>query len=155
MIKNRTRGIWQALVFSVAGGAIFAAESVKLTLKNGSHVQGEILRERDDVVMLDLGFTVLNVPRVEIAGLEKNGTHKEAGASVAQGEDIYYVEPGREPLAMDTVRAVAATRGWTPFILPELRDFVDTVRVAIARSPSPDGAEKARWSRERDRSKIA
>lgn len=72
-----------------------------MTLKNGAQVQGEILRERDDVVMLDLGFTILNIPSAEIALKEKAGEQKQARASKAEGEDMYFVEPGREPLAMD------------------------------------------------------
>ncbi len=101
VINQRTRGIWGALIFCAAGAAMGAAEPVKVTLKNGAQVQGEILRERDDVLMLDLGFTVLNVPRTEIATQEKTGVQQQAGASVAAGEDIYYVEPGREPYAVD------------------------------------------------------
>lgn len=88
-------------MLSAAGGLVCAAEPVKVTLKNGAQVQGEVLRERDDVLMLDLGFTVLNVPRAEIATQEKAESQKQAEATTAQGEDIYYVEPGREPLAVD------------------------------------------------------
>lgn len=101
MIKKSTRGIWGALAFSVAGTAISSAEPVKVTLKNGAQVQGDILRERDDVLMLDLGFTVLNVPRTEIASQEKTSVQKLIGPSIAESEDMYFVEPGREPLAVD------------------------------------------------------
>lgn len=101
MIKKSTRGIWGALILSVAGSSVHAAEPVKVTLKNGAQVQGEVLRERDDVLMLDLGFTVLNVPRLEIASQEKAGTQKVSGPSEAESEDMYFVEPGREPLAVD------------------------------------------------------
>lgn len=101
MIKKSTRGIWGALAFSVAGTAISSAEPVKVTLKNGAQVQGDILRERDDVLMLDLGFTILNVPRTEIASQEKTSAQKLIGPSIAESEDMYFVEPGREPLAVD------------------------------------------------------
>ena len=74
---------------------------MKVTLKNGAQVQGDILRERDDVLMLDLGFTVLNVPRTEIASQEKTSAQKLIGPSIAESEDMYFVEPGREPLAVD------------------------------------------------------
>lgn len=100
--KNWARGIGSALIISATGGSALAAEPVKVTLKNGAQVQGEVLRERDDVLMLDLGFTVLNVPRGEIALQEKAEAQKPTAATAeAQGEDIYYVEPGREPLAVD------------------------------------------------------
>ncbi|SKA86405.1 serine protease Do [Prosthecobacter debontii] len=71
-------------------------------LKNGAQVQGELLRERDDVVMLDLGFTVLNVPRTEIASLDKTQDQQpKQGSPVAMEEDMYYIEPGREALPVD------------------------------------------------------
>jgi serine protease Do len=86
------------------GGAFTAdaADSTRVVLKSGTEMQGQILRERDDSVMLDLGFTVLSVPRAEIATLEKitaNGT--AAPAQATRGEDIYFEEPNREALAVE------------------------------------------------------
>jgi serine protease Do len=86
------------------GGAFTAdaADSTRVVLKSGTEMQGQILRERDDSVMLDLGFTVLSVPRAEIATLEKitaNGSATPAQAT--RGEDIYFVEPNREALAVE------------------------------------------------------
>lgn len=101
MIKKWTQGIGSALILSVASSTVFAAEAVKITLKNGAQVQGEIVRERDDLVLLDLGYTVLSLPRAEIATQEAAGDQTLTQAAVAQGEDIYYVEPGREPLPVD------------------------------------------------------
>jgi len=101
VIKKWTQGIGSALILSVASSAVFAAEAVKITLKNGAQVQGEIVRERDDLVLLDLGYTVLSLPRAEIANQEAAGDQTLTQAAVAQGEDIYYVEPGREPLPVD------------------------------------------------------
>lgn len=92
-----------ALALSATGGVFPAvAESVSLTLKNGAQVQGELLRERDDIVMLDLGFTILNVPRAEIANLNKTNPQAAAKSGPAiMGEDMYFVEPGREALPVD------------------------------------------------------
>lgn len=77
------------------------AEPVTLTLKNGSRVEGELLRERGDVLMLDLGFSILNVPRAEVAVQEKAQARKAATKSAARSEDIYYVQPGREAMAVE------------------------------------------------------
>lgn len=80
-----------------------AADGTRVVLKNGTEMQGQILRERDDMILLDLGFTVLNVPRAEIARLEKIATAGTGASavSVARSEDIYFVEPGREPLSVE------------------------------------------------------
>jgi hypothetical protein len=51
--------------FGVGGG------NVKIVLKNGAELRGEVLKEREDAVVLDLGHTVLTVPRAEISILEK------------------------------------------------------------------------------------
>lgn len=101
MINKRTRGIWGALIFSVAGSAISTAEPVKVTLKNGAQVQGDVLRERDDTLMLDLGYTILSIPRAEIAAQEAAGPQAKILASTPEGEDMYFIEPGREPLPVD------------------------------------------------------
>ncbi|HEY1083804.1 MAG TPA: trypsin-like peptidase domain-containing protein [Prosthecobacter sp.] len=104
MINKKTRGIWGALFLGAASTTLAADTGpVRVILKNGSQLQGSLLRERDDVLMLDLGFTILNVPRGEVASQEKTdaAVKPKPGTPAAQGEDIYYVEPAREPLAMD------------------------------------------------------
>jgi serine protease Do len=79
-----------------------AADSSRLVLKNGTEMLGQVLRERDDAVLVDLGYTVLNVPRAEIAKLEAAAANQVAMPEVAtRGEDIYYVEPGREALSVE------------------------------------------------------
>jgi serine protease Do len=81
--------------------AVDAPDTRRVVFKNGTEMRGLLLRERDDAVLVDLGFTVLSVPRSEIASLEKVADGQAAVASVAKGEDIYFVEPGREPLAVE------------------------------------------------------
>lgn len=86
------------------GGALTAdaADVTRVVLKNGTEVQGQILREREDTVLLDLGFTVLSLPRAEITTLEKLATkNASVSAATAKGEDIYFVEPGRDSLAVE------------------------------------------------------
>lgn len=91
------------LMMCLAGASFLqAADAMKLVLKNGTEMQGTLLRERDDAVMMDLGFTVLSVPRAEISRLDKAAAGTgPAPASTTRGEDIYYIEPGREPLPVE------------------------------------------------------
>jgi serine protease Do len=91
-----------ALLMCLAGTPLLqAADAVKLLLKNGAEMQGMLLRERDDVVMMDLGFTVLSVPRAEISRLEKAADTTAAPVSTTRSEDIYYIEPERAPLPVE------------------------------------------------------
>lgn len=76
-----------------------AADTVKIVLKNGAELRGEVLKEREDSVVLDLGHTVLTLPRAEISVLEK--ATASAKAAAVQGEDIYFVEPGREAMTVE------------------------------------------------------
>jgi serine protease Do len=71
-----------------------------LRLSNGAEIRGEILRERADSVLIDLGFSVLAVPVDEIAAREA-APAADAPVAQARAEDLYYVEPGRDPLPVD------------------------------------------------------
>lgn len=89
-------------LFLVGSLTVEAADTSRVVLKNGTEMSGLVLRERDEAVMIDLGFTVLSVPRAEIAKLEKVAANGAAApASKTQGEDIYFVEPDREPLTVE------------------------------------------------------
>jgi serine protease Do len=61
---------WLVLVFSAAN---FASADT-LQLKDKAAVTGTILAEKPDAVVLDVGYTVLVVPRSSIASIVKTGT---------------------------------------------------------------------------------
>jgi len=79
--------------------SVSAGEAMKIVLKNGAELRGEMLKEREDAVILDLGHTVLTVPRSNISILEK--AVAVAKTSAVQREDIYFVEPGRETMTVE------------------------------------------------------
>jgi serine protease Do len=87
------------LAAACAAVSALAADTVKIVLKNGAELRGEVLKEREDSVVLDLGHTVLTLPRTEISVLEK--ATASAKAAAVQGEDIYFVEPGREAVTVE------------------------------------------------------
>jgi len=93
------RRIFPLAVLSAALTA-WAAEPVRLRLSNGAEIRGEILRERADSVLIDLGFSVLAVPLDEIAAREAVSP-AAAPETQARAEDLYYVETGRDPLPVD------------------------------------------------------
>lgn len=80
--------------------SVLAADTMKIVLKNGAELRGEVLKEREDSVVLDLGSSVLTVPRSDISVFEK-ATAATARASAVQGEDIYFVEAGREAMTVE------------------------------------------------------
>ncbi len=96
MRKILSLGVLAAACTAVSA---LAADTVKIVLKNGAELRGEVLKEREDSVVLDLGHTVLTLPRAEISVLEK--AIASAKAAAVQGEDIYFVEPGREAVTVE------------------------------------------------------
>ena len=96
MRKILSLGVLAAACTAVSA---LAADTVKIVLKNGAELRGEVLKEREDSVVLDLGHPVLTLPRTEISVLEK--ATASAKAAAVQGEDIYFVEPGREAVTVE------------------------------------------------------
>jgi len=61
---------WLAMIWCAANFA--AADTIQL--KDKAAVTGTILAEKPDAIVLDVGYTVLVVPRSSIAGITKTGT---------------------------------------------------------------------------------
>ena len=65
-------------------------------LKGGASLSGHILAEKSDLVVMDLEYTVLSIPRQHILRIEEPNT-KDPGAAIAQGspdaplrQDLFY-----------------------------------------------------------------
>lgn len=103
-----------ACVVVVLAGVAHAAGSpprTTLLLSNGNALTGEVLRERADAVIVDLGFTVITVPGDLI--VERHEATGESRAGVGEGqaeEGLYHVaSPGSLPER--TVRELSAELG--------------------------------------------
>jgi serine protease Do len=90
------RSVLGALI--VAAAAIPARAVSTIKLKSGAGVQGDILTERADRVIVDLGFTVLTIPKEEIESVQA-----ENAPAVATDEtgDLYRVAPGAPALTVN------------------------------------------------------
>lgn len=95
----------------VAVGVAAAGPLATFRLKNGAEIRGEVLKERDESVLLDLGFTVLTLPaeevteRVEMKEGSENGAE---AASALQEDDLVSFEKGRKLMTVeDNVKRVA------------------------------------------------
>jgi len=80
-----------------------------LELKNGNAIRGEVLREKADTVVVDLGFTVLSVPTDLVAARRKEGA-KTADKSPGDGGVIYH-EAGPNTLKEKSVKDLADELG--------------------------------------------
>jgi serine protease Do len=73
----------------------FALSTVKL--KSGASIQGDVLTERADRVVVDLGFTVISIPRDEI---ERITAENLPAASAEESTDLYRTSTGRPALTV-------------------------------------------------------
>jgi serine protease Do len=76
----------------LAGLPLAASAASVVQLKNGASLRGEILTEKPDRIVVDLGFTVVSVPRDEVESV----TSADAGAAAQRtteqrNEDLFRV----------------------------------------------------------------
>jgi serine protease Do len=160
MRNNLSFGILVAACFAASS---LSAENVKILLKNGAELRGEMLKDREDAVVLDLGHTVLTVPRSEISILEKALTSGAKTAAV-QGEDIYFVEPSREAMTVEknvqrvaesVVQIQTASGLGSGFIINKLGYVITNQHViagereitVVVYRKKPDGLEKQQFTK--------
>ncbi|HTQ29586.1 MAG TPA: trypsin-like peptidase domain-containing protein [Opitutaceae bacterium] len=93
----RLRRLSLLLGLALASPSVFAMTAVRL--KNGAELKGDILSEKTDRVVIDLGFTVVTVPRDEIDHIiaEKTPSASAAGEELT---DLYRVNPGQPSLTV-------------------------------------------------------
>jgi serine protease Do len=85
-----------ASVLLVFGAPVSAM--TELRLKNGAEIKGDILSEKADHLIVDLGFTVVTVPRDEIDHVvDEKAPSASAPGSVS---DIYFSSPGQPILTV-------------------------------------------------------
>ncbi|MFT3869678.1 MAG: trypsin-like peptidase domain-containing protein [Nibricoccus sp.] len=96
--RNAKFGL-MALALMFSAGLAEAASTVRL--KNGSSVQGEILAERADRVVVDLGFTVLSVPRDEIEKIVADSTAAASTTGTDESVDLYRVASNQGALTVN------------------------------------------------------
>lgn len=93
----RFRSFFSVLLAALLVAPAFGLSTVKL--KNGGSLQGDILTERADRIVVDLGFTVLTVPRDEIERITSEDT-KAGAAPVDDTGDLYHAAPSQPTLTV-------------------------------------------------------
>lgn len=87
----RSKILW-AIALGSRGGP---ATADTLHLDTGQTVTGAVLKETDDQVFVDLGYTVLGVPKRQIARREAGDTSAPAAAPEKR-ESVYFVRAGEK-----------------------------------------------------------
>lgn len=93
-----------SLLFLLTSSFLSAAPAT-VELNQGGSVRGELLSESAEKVVVDLGFTVLSVPRDAVTKIVKEEAKPATGATY--GEDLYRTDPSPRPQAVkDLVKAI-------------------------------------------------
>ena len=95
MIRFRSLLFFAGLLAAVVPSA---PAMTAVRLKNGGEIKGDILSEKADHIIMDLGFTVVTVPRDEIDHIIAEKT--PAAAAGEELSDLYRVSPGQPSLTV-------------------------------------------------------
>ena len=95
-MKTSSFAFAAALLALVPAGSVHALSTEQL--KSGAKIEAEVIAEKADRVVVDLGFTVVTVPRDEIESLK---TKEVAGVeTVVENADLYRVAAGLPVLSV-------------------------------------------------------
>ena len=105
----------------IAAGPLAAAPPATVELNQGGAVKGELLSESSEKVVVDLGFTVLTVPRDAVTRILKEET--KAAPAAEYNTDLFRTDPNARTQAVkDLVNAIGdrVTLIKTPLALARL-----------------------------------
>jgi len=125
------------LVFGVVAASATVARPETIQLKDKAAVSGKILAEKRDQVVVDLGFTVLTIPKSSISKISPDvapETKSSKNARKAAPEPAPVTAPPPEP---DGPRLFASTRGVAPE--QSVRELVNQLGDAVVQIRSPGG----------------
>lgn len=96
---------WRILVVFLLAGFLGAgpmtsrssAELCTIVLKNGMQIKGDLLREKPDVILVDLGFTVLTVPTQDVERVVVD----DPTVAVTEEGDLFRVVQGADELSVE------------------------------------------------------
>jgi serine protease Do len=92
-------------------GMAYAGPVQRVLLRSGAEVRGEVLKTREETVLVDLGFTVLTLPKSEIVEMKEDepvDVTTPHGAAIVKREDLVSHEPARKEMSVeDNVKRVS------------------------------------------------
>jgi serine protease Do len=103
-----------------------------IQLKESASVSGKILAEKHDQIFVDVGYTVLAIPRKEIAKISRSGPGQSAAATATA--------PAAAPVAdiNDRKSGIYAV-AYTPPALRDVRELVSALGEAVVQVRTPSG----------------
>lgn len=106
MLRRPSRPLL-ALACLLSPGFLFA-EPAHLALVKGGEIKGDLVSENADRLVVDLGFTVLTVPRAEVSAVTRATPAAPAKPGDDHGSDLYRVAANRADGSVKDVSAEVA-----------------------------------------------
>lgn len=121
------------VVLLAISGGVFAAAPDTLQLKGNAAVAGRILAEKPDAIVVDLGYTVLVVPRGQVAGITRRDTVNVSARTPAK------VPPTPAPPATLPASLGLYTRAAGSPPVNNVRELVEELGEAVVQVKTPGG----------------
>ena len=117
----------------LVGSSLETTKADTNQLKDKAALTGKVLAEKRDQVVLDVGYTVLVVPRNQIVKISKVEKEEPAAKPVLTAPSV---APSAAPI--DTKSGIYQTAG-TPPPLRAVRELVNQVGEAVVQVRTPSG----------------
>jgi serine protease Do len=123
-----------SIFVTVCGLQLAGAETIQL--RDKISITGPILAEKSDHVVVDLGFTVLSIPKSQISKISKDQAPKEQASSKPSGKT-----PAPAPASSAPVEAKTGLFSATTSPLPErsVRELVSRLGEGVVQVKTPGG----------------
>lgn len=125
----------------LVGTAFFAAWGDTVELKEGAAISGRILSEKRDLVAIDVGYTVLSVPRSHVQRIVHSETTVPAPRKNSANRPATVLPPAAEnpPAALPAAQRSFYTATARPGEPRNVRDLVAQLGEAVVQVRTPGG----------------
>ena len=127
--------VFSALIACAAQGAL--ADTVQL--KDKASVTGKILAEKHDQIVLDIGYTVILVPRNQVLKIIKNNPTNDSVAVVAPVAPTVPVPSSGGDISSAEARSVNYQTASTPPPIRDVRELVNQLGESVVQVRTPGG----------------
>jgi len=118
--------------------ALAAGSDDVIVLKQQSSISGKVLAEKADLVAIDVGYTVLTVPRNQIARIERGAVVPKATAKTKKDKDRD-VAGARAPAAARAEKSTTFSTASTPLVERSVRELVSQLGESVVQVRTPGG----------------
>ncbi len=126
-------------VLAVAACVCQGAVADTVQLKDAAAITGRVLSEKPDLVAVDIGYTVLVIPRNQIVRISKTETSEPAAKTTAAHKAGTSTAPKSEFQPLTETRAGFYTLSNKPLPVRTVRELVNELGEAVVQVRTPSG----------------